>query len=102
MKCWLRRRNLRWTETSSRVSAGWLRAFCDVAVLECEALIDGRACKGKGRNGTGWGINTLCDAPVVVRDRAAASNRHVAQRADGVVGVAADGLRRDVAGHVDD
>jgi len=39
---------------------------------------------------------------VVVRYRARPSDRHVAERADGVVVVAADILRREIAGRVDD
>lgn len=47
-------------------------------------------------------VSAPVDSPVVVRDRAGSSDGHVAERADGVVVVAADVLRRQVAGHVDD
>lgn len=41
-------------------------------------------------------------SPVVSWYRTDSANGHVAQRPDGIVGVAADVLGREVAGHVDD
>lgn len=66
-------------------------------------MVGGRGLDGTGmewngsRNHTGTG-----NLPVIIRNRTPPSNGHIAQRADRIIGVAANRLRREVAGGVDD
>ncbi len=95
---WLKRRPRKRNLLTNGRSAVWLACLL-AALLGRTAM---RLREGRGGDGTSRPQGARGNSPVVIRDGAAPANSDIAECTHGVVGVAANILRRQVAGRVDD